>query len=333
MRAKNKHNSGNDPVAALNDRRPVERYEMEAFLAVADELHFGRAAATLHMSAGRVSQTIKALERRFGAALFERTSRQVALTPIGRQLAADLQPALRQIRGATDRAIAAGRGFAGTLRIGFVGAASGALITAAAEAFSDEHPETVVTIREVQIADGVDSWRSEAVDMALVGRPVTEPDLVTGRTLISEPRLLAVPSGHPLAQRDSLSVEDLTDIPLLRLPTSVPESIRAERTPSRTPAGRVVSHGPIAHTFQEILTLIAAGAGGFVVGGQAVRYYRRPDVRFVPFHDAPPVEWGFVWRASRETARVRAFEEVALRIATTREPAPQPTRLDTPPLG
>ncbi|MGF6887293.1 DNA-binding transcriptional LysR family regulator [Nocardia sp. GAS34] len=293
----------------------MERHEVEAFLAVADELHFGRAAERLYVSTGRISQTIKVLERRFGAALFERTSRRVALTPIGRQFYEDLLPGVEQIRTAVRRATAAGRGLTGTLDIGFVGAAAGELILEVHKAFRTEHPDIEVRIREIQIDDGLDGWRRDTYDMALIGRPIVEPDLVVGPTLISEDRMLAVPAAHPLAAKSSLSLEDLAEVTLLRMPRTVPDSLLDDRIPSHTPSGRPIAHGPIAHTFQEILAMIGAGAGAFVVGAQVTRFYLRPGVRYVPFHDAPPVEWGFVWLRARETARVRAFDAAAARLA------------------
>ncbi len=78
----------------------MERYEIETFLTLAEELHFARSAARLHVTPGRVSQTIKTLERRVGGALFERDSRRVALTSVGRRLRDDRQPTYRQIQQA-----------------------------------------------------------------------------------------------------------------------------------------------------------------------------------------------------------------------------------------
>lgn len=100
----------------------MEQRDIEIFLTLADELHFGRAAERLHVSTARVSQTIKKLERRIGAPLFERTSRRVELTSIGRRLDNELRPAYKQLQDAIDGAVAAGRGFGGTLRVGFIGA-------------------------------------------------------------------------------------------------------------------------------------------------------------------------------------------------------------------
>ncbi|NUS17670.1 MAG: LysR family transcriptional regulator, partial [Streptomyces sp.] len=105
----------------------MERYEIEAFLALAEELHFGRTAVRLRITTARVSQVIGKLERRVGAPLFERTSRSVSLTPIGRRLHEDLRPAFERLEAALATAVAAGRGVTGELRVGFVGAAAGRL--------------------------------------------------------------------------------------------------------------------------------------------------------------------------------------------------------------
>ncbi|WP_328410194.1 LysR family transcriptional regulator [Nocardia sp. NBC_00403] len=94
----------------------MERHEIEAFLTVADELHFGRAAEQLRMSPSGVSRTIQLVERRLGAALFERTSRRVALTPIGRQLRDDLRPGHDQIKRAVQRATCSGMDMPGSGR-------------------------------------------------------------------------------------------------------------------------------------------------------------------------------------------------------------------------
>ena len=117
----------------------VERRDIEIFLTLAEELHFGRTADRLHVSTARVSQTVRKLERRVGAALFERTSRRVGLTPIGRRLDEDLRPAHQQILDGIDRAIAAGRGIDGELRVGFIGTAVGQFLHQVAAAFHGLH--------------------------------------------------------------------------------------------------------------------------------------------------------------------------------------------------
>jgi DNA-binding transcriptional LysR family regulator len=295
----------------------LERHEVEAFLAVAEELHFGRAAERLHVSTPRVSQTIRKLERRVGVPLFNRTSRRVELSPIGRALHEELRPAWARITTALARAIEAGRGFTGTLRVCFTGAAGGQLLIGVTELFQSRHPECEIQIREAQMGELVPWLREGTVDVALTTFPVHEPDLVTGPVLVSEARFLAVPVEHPFARRAALSLEDLAKVTMLQLPDTLPPSLRADRTPPATPAGRPIRTGRSAATFHEMLTLVGAGHGVFPVGANARRYYARPDVAYVHLGDAPPLQWGLLWRADGDTARVRAFVETADTLVAT----------------
>ncbi|GGY35211.1 LysR substrate-binding domain-containing protein [Streptomyces djakartensis] len=134
--------------------------------------------------------------------------------------------------------------------------------------------------------------------------------------------MLAVPTGHPFARRAPLSLEDLARVTLLQIPETLPDSLREDRTPRRTPAGRPIALGPSAMTFNETLTLVGAGEGAFAVGAHTRRYFARPDVVYVPFENAVPVDWGLVWPADGATARVRAFSEMALDLVQA--PAPTP---------
>ncbi|MER5261649.1 LysR substrate-binding domain-containing protein [Actinosynnema sp. NPDC002837] len=296
----------------------LERHEIDAFLTLAEELHFGRTAERLHVSTARVSQTIRKLERRVGVPLFDRTSRRVELSLAGRRLEEDLRPAWHQVAAALARAIEAGRGFTGTLRVCFTGAAGGQLLVGVTELFRQRHPDCDVEIREAQPADLMPWLRDGTVDLALTTFPVLEPDITTGPALVSEARFLAVPIGHPFACRDRLSVEDLATVPVLRLPDTLPESLRADHAPATTPAGLPIPAGRSAATFQELLTLVGAGHGVLPVGANVRRYYARPDTAYVHLHDAPPVHWGLLWRTDNATARVRAFSTAADDYVTAR---------------
>ncbi|MET8213385.1 LysR family transcriptional regulator, partial [Streptomyces sp. NPDC005373] len=131
----------------------MERQEIEIFLTLAEELHFGRTAERVGVSQSRVSQTIARVERRIGAKLFERSSRRVTMTAIGEQLRDGIGPAQRCIEEEIAKATAAGRGITGTLRIGFSGAFTGHLLHSVAALFARRHPGVDVQIRQVQISD------------------------------------------------------------------------------------------------------------------------------------------------------------------------------------
>lgn len=298
----------------------MERYEIEAFLTVAEELHFGRTAERLGVSTGRISQIISRLERRVGAALFDRTSRSVSLTTIGARFEQDLRPGYEQVQTALERAIMAARGFEGPLRVGFLSAAAGALVLEAARAYRTAHPTGEVLIHELQMDNSFTELREHRTEMVLNTRPIEEPDMVAGPVLWTEPRYLAVSSRHRLATRSRVSLEDLARVTLLRMPANAPPAIAADRIPAATPLGRPIEHGPRVASFQEALAMVGAGEGTFTVGGQVTRFYSRPDITYIPFSDAPPIAWGFVWRASHETARIRAFNTHAVALGSASRP-------------
>ncbi|MGV9882098.1 LysR family transcriptional regulator [Streptomyces sp. NPDC003006] len=294
----------------------LERHEIETFLTLAEELHFRRTAERLGLSQGRVSQIIQTLERQIGVALFERTSRRVGLTPVGHQLRDGIAPAYRQIQEEVARAVAAGRGIHGVLTVGFVGAGAGDVLLQTMDVFRARHPECEVRIREIQFSDTFSALRAGELDLLVASFPVTEDDLVTGPVLVREAQMLAVAARHPFAGRRSVSLEDLARDKVLRFSTTLPDYWQEFRTPSRTPSGRPIEKGPTVNTFQEALALIAAGEGISPVGAQVTRFYSRPDIAYIPIHDAPRLSWGLVWRRSGESARVRAFAAIAQETAS-----------------
>ncbi|MEU7581680.1 LysR family transcriptional regulator [Streptomyces sp. NPDC041068] len=304
----------------------LERHELEAFLTLAEELHFGRSAERLHVSTARVSQTIAKLERRIGVVLFHRTSRRVELSPVGRQLYEDTRPAWDQIADAFARAVDTGRGLTGLLRVAFDGPAASQLLLGTAQAFRSRHPDCDVQLREARPREVLPWLRNGEVDIALTCHPMDEKDVAFGPVLVREARMLAVPAGHPFARRTTVSMADLARVTVLQTPEtlhdSLPDSLPDDRAPRRTPAGQPSAHGLSAATFTEILTLVSAGEGVATVGAHARRYFARPDVAYVLIEDAAPVEWGLVWLADAATARIQAFSRTALNVV--QQPAPLP---------
>jgi DNA-binding transcriptional LysR family regulator len=215
----------------------LERLEIESFLMLAEELHFGRTAERLGVSRARVSQTIGRLERRVGAPLFERTSRRVALTPLGRRLLADLEPGYRLITQGFANARAAARGVEGVLPVGYLGQAAAEFVLDVVPEFTRRHRGTDIQIHETQIKDMFGPLRSGLVDVLMTQFPVAEADLVRGPVLLRVPRMLAVPANHTLAKRETASVEDLARDRVFACLGDVPEYWQEHLAPSRTPGG------------------------------------------------------------------------------------------------
>ncbi|OEJ97416.1 LysR family transcriptional regulator [Streptomyces thermolilacinus] len=293
----------------------MERDELECFLLLAEELHFGRTADRMRLSRARVSQLVRRLERRVGAPLFTRTSRRVALTSLGRQLRADLKPHHRGIEAALERAAATARGIDTVLHVGFSNPLTGEIVMKATEELRVSHPGLAVEVCHMPLADPYGSLRKGEFDVLVAELPVREDDLGEGPTLLAEERVLAISQAHPLAARASVSLEDLADVPLLTISGSVPGYWLEHHVPAHTPSGRPIARGPGVTDMQEALMLVAGGKGALLAPAHTATYHARPGVAYLPFADAEPTAYGLVWRAGDATGAVRAFAGVAREAA------------------
>jgi DNA-binding transcriptional LysR family regulator len=284
----------------------VELRDIEIFLALAEELHFGRTAERLLVSQARVSQSIKQQERRIGGALFDRTSRSVRLTPLGERLRDRLDAGYREIMAGVEEATAAARGQTGTLTVGVLGPHHEGM-TAALDLFRRRHPRCAVRTRELLPSDPFGWLRAGRVDIALLWLPVREPDLTVGPQVYIETLVLAVAADHPLAARDSVDMEVLGDHPVVGPEGPVPDYVWEAHTPATTPAGRPIRRGPAISTLEEALTAIGAGGVVSPIGSHVADTRLRRDVAFVPITDGPVMRYAPVWRTAAETPLIRAF--------------------------
>lgn len=286
--------------------RSLEMRELECFLVLAEELHFGRTGERLYVSQSRVSQLLRSLEGRIGARLVERTSRRVELTALGSSFLAQLRPAYGMLGDAVDEARAAARCVAGRLRLGFLGSANHRL-TAALGLFHARHPQVVTDIVEITMADPFGPLRRGEVDVAVVLLPVEEPDLVVGPCFGEQSWMLAVPAHHPLAARGTLDAEDLADSPLVAAAPPAPDYWRDHQAPPRTPQGRATRRGPAVATLQEGLANAAAGRGSMLLCRPTAEAHARADIAYVPLEGLPLSELATVTVRGADTALQRAF--------------------------
>lgn len=277
----------------------LEIRELECFLALAEELHFGRAGERLYVSPSRVSQLLAALERRVGGCLVRRSSRRVELTPLGEELLTRLRPSYEAVRAAVAETAAAARGVGARLRLGFQGTAD-VRLTAAVGAFAAAHPGCATELVEIPFADPFGAVREGAVDAAVVLLPVAEGDLVLGPVFSRQRQTVAVSVRHPLAARASVGAAELDGVPLVTAAAPAPAYWRAAHAPSAAP-------GPAVATLQEGLTLAAAGRAGMLLCRATAAYHRRADVVFVPVDGLPDSALGLVWQRGGETGAVREF--------------------------
>ncbi|MEU9017338.1 LysR family transcriptional regulator [Actinomadura sp. NPDC048394] len=289
------------------DRVRLEQAEVEVFLALAGELHFGRTAERLRISQPRVSQLLRSLERRIGGRLFERSSRRVALTPLGERLLESAAPAYEALVLALTDARNVARG----LRIGFLGPFFSTLDDAIA-VFRERHPDCQVRTLQSSWTDPFARLRSGEIDVLVCPWPVEQEDLHAGPVVAEYPRLLAVAASDPLADRPSIDLEDLADLKVIAPPPSVPaEWLRTFWPPESTPGGRPIPRAGQARTEPEMLSLVAQGAGVFVTSTAVARHFSHPGVAFVPFTGMPPSRAVLVWHAGNPSRRIAEFAAIA----------------------
>ncbi len=291
----------------------MERLDLrlvEYFIAVAEELHFGRAAERLHIAQPSLSQQIRRLEAQLGVTLFERDSRNVELTVAGEALLREGRRTMRQAR----RAIQATRAAAGgRLRVGFYGSAANALLPEVLRTFGERHPSTEVSVRELLLGS-IDDVLDGRVDLAFTRLQPGQSELEV-EVLGEEPRLVALPRDHPLAPRESVRYAELGEERFIVNPAvpgdEAPPRWLAEQRRHGLP-GRIAAESA---SIPEILTLVASGRGVSLVPAAVAHQYPRADVAYVPVSDADPAVVSLAWRPGRLPPHARAFVETAREVA------------------
>jgi DNA-binding transcriptional LysR family regulator len=198
----------------------VEIRQLQAFVAVGEELHFGRAAARLHMAQSPLSQVIRRLEADVGVPLLRRTTRRVELLPAGEVLLERARTILAAASAAEEDARAAASGELGRLTIGFTGSMTYALLPHLAKALRARLPRVQLDLRgEMLTSAQVEGLLEGTLDVALLRPPVDHPDLVLERVGV-EPLVAALPADHPLAALPEVPVPRLVDEPFIVYPSS-----------------------------------------------------------------------------------------------------------------
>jgi DNA-binding transcriptional LysR family regulator len=290
----------------------VELTQVEIFLTLAEELHFGRTAERLHLTQTRVSRLVAALEREIGGALFERSSRRVTLTPLGVQLRTELAPAHDALSSALRHAQETARGATGSLRIGFTITTGGYPLNRLARKFEASHPDWELAMRELSPRWPFDDLASGEVDVLAHWVVPDLSGVSCGAVLGSQPRVLAVAADSPLASAASVSAEVLADWPTPDF-QPIDQRIRRVLIPERTPSGRAVARYPTPiSSIAEGISLVARGALVWPTVATIAQVTYGQGVALVALDDLPPIDLALYWMTANENARIRAFADFAL---------------------
>ncbi|MGK9221000.1 MULTISPECIES: LysR family transcriptional regulator [Microbacterium] len=290
----------------------VSATQLRYFVTVAEHLHFGRAAAALHISGPTLSQQIARLESVVGARLFDRTPRSVALTERGRAflpLAVEADRAHRAVE-----AWASESAGGGTLRVGVVAAGAGPIVSRALAELVAADADLDVELVRLGFFAGAQALRDGVVDVVIAPPSGAREDGVSSEQIATEPRVLVLRDDHPLAARDSVRIAETDDLPFVVV-GAAEGPVRSWWLVDPRPSGVRPRVTAVADDVEGLLELCAAGIGVNIAAASVATHYRRPGIVCVPIVDIDPVPILASRRATCVSASVDAFLEVARRVA------------------
>lgn len=295
----------------------MELRQLRYFVAVAEELHFARAAARLLIASPSLSQQIKTLERSLSVTLFERSSTGVSLTPAGAQLLPLARATLAAAEELLDTAQRISHERATVLRLGFLAFALTAPSRRLLTEFGRTAPDVSVQLRQYEWDDPSAGLLAGETDAAFVRPPFTGEDRLQMLELDADVLLAVLPEGHELAGAESVSAARLAQEPWLEAEV-VKDPVFARFwyfTDLRDAGSGVRSR---AGTVEEWLAEIAFGRGVNVVPAGMAEGYRRPGLVFVPVVDAPPSRLVLAWRKDDPPEVATTFARFAARSSARR---------------
>lgn len=295
--------------------------QLHHFLAVAEELHFGRAAERLGMTQPPLSQSIMALERELGAPLFSRTKRNVALTPFGRQWLEHVRPAVGAVAELPAQAQRLRSGTAGRLSLSFVSSADYSILPALVRRYATAFPDVEMALVEATSDVQIEALLERRTDAGILIPPASPlPMAVDYRPLLREPLVAAVPegwveSGRLAVEDGRLAGEGWLDEPLLLFPRHVSPAFHDLVLDSYREKGRQPYIRQRAIQMQTIISLVSAEMGLALVPA-SLRNLARTGVRYLALaHAVPVLETGIAWRRADDAPTLTALLGIALDLA------------------
>ena len=295
----------------------MELRHLRYFLAVAEELHFGRAAARLRISQPPLSQQIRRLERELETILFHRTKRRVELTNAGHVFLGEARALVAQAEQAADNAQRASRGELGQLLVGcalWTDFLSGASII---RLFARRYPDVEIELRDLTAAEQIAALEARHIHVGILRPPVPSKGLMSER-LLSENLVVAFPQGHPLKNYGRVPWRVLADHPYVLCSRRRAPAFDAVVARGCHEAGTTLKVRYEVEHPQTVLAIVAAGLGISLVPA-SLQLVKRPGVAYRPLWPrGPALETVIAWRREGEQPLVHAFIEVAREVARSR---------------
>ncbi len=297
----------------------LELRQLRYFVAVAEEMHFGRAAQRLHMTQPPLSQSIQALEALLGTPLFARTSRSVTLTPAGAALLPRARQLLHDAQALPDLARRAAAGESGRLALAFVSTADYSVLPSFLYQFRTAFPQVQIELREATTDLQLEALEHNEIDVGLLIPPLPDrmKDLLAYRRVLAEPLVLAAPESAAALRKDGpLPLHAVADLPLIIFPRRIAPAFHDAILGCYRDAGLTPRIGQEAIQMQTIVGLVSAGMGIALVP-QSVSNLKRPGVAYRALADTTAlIETGLAWRRDNPSPVLHAFLELLEKTTT-----------------
>jgi DNA-binding transcriptional LysR family regulator len=290
----------------------MELRHLRYFVAVAEELHFGHAAERLHICQPPLSQQIKDLEQELGVQLFLRRNRKISLTEAGAAFLEDARDVLHRVESAAEKARSIAQGNAGSISMGFVLPAMDTFVPDAIREFRAANPDVEIHLREMGTLAQLEALEAGRINVGVVRLYQQSTKGLVVEIIVEEPYVLALPSGHPLADGETIPLSALHREPVILFPRETHPALHDRIIACFSAAGCTPKISQEATTKVTTVALVAAGIGAALVPASTRKQRREGVVYRAVSGDLPLVQLSLVWREDADSASLHRLTDAVL---------------------